>query len=103
MRNRGCGSSETARPGYVPLRVASRCHRGFGLGVELAVPSAVIASTSGNGFRASGRQEERVLLGLLYLLHRGEHLTQLPVLVPWQYEWESSTRVAIGVTGRLVW
>lgn len=98
MRLFGDGSSRvcTIEGG---VAVSSR----VGLGVELAVPSAVIASTSGNGFRASGRQEERVLLGLLYLLHRGEHLTQLPVLVPWQYEWESSTRVAIGVTGRLVW
>jgi hypothetical protein len=39
----------------------------------------------------------------LYWLRRGEHVTELPDSIPFQYEWRSSTRVAFGVTGRLVW
>lgn len=147
-----------------------------GVGAELAQPTAVSATTSGRSFRASGRQEERVVIGLLraralafnrlaldfiggvgllfqhherrfspcfsgcgdtvretldrqaptfafgaevplrvgrhvwisglarfYALRRGEHTTQVPVLIPWQYEWKSSTRFAIGISGRAGW
>lgn len=147
-----------------------------GVGVEFARPTTVSAVTSGRSFHASGRQKERVLVGLLrvrafgfhrlaldvvggagllfqhhelrfapcfsgcddttretldrrapafalgadvplrlsrhflvsglvryYALRRGEHVTEMPVLVPWQYEWKSSTRLAVGISGRAGW
>jgi hypothetical protein len=147
-----------------------------GVGVEFARPTAVSASTSGRSFNTSGRQEERVLVGLVrvrafgfdrwtldvaggggllfqhhelrfapcvsgcndttrevldrrapafafgadvpvrlgrhfavsalaryYALFRGEHVTELPVLVPWPYEWKSSRRLAISISGRAGW
>jgi hypothetical protein len=37
----------------------------IGLGVEFAQPAAVAGTSIGRGFRASGRQEERVFIGLL--------------------------------------
>ena len=42
-------------------------------------------------------------LARYYALRRGEHVTELPVLIPWQYEWKSSTRLAIGISGRVGW
>jgi hypothetical protein len=148
----------------------------IGLGAEFAQPTAVTASTSGRSFNASGRQEERVLMGLVrgrvwaidrvafdvvggvgllfqhhelrfapcftgcpdtaretlnrhapavavgaevpirigrhvavtgiaryYALRRGEHVSEVPVVIPWQYEWRSSARFGLGVTGRAVW
>jgi len=148
----------------------------IGVGVEFVQPSDVTASTAGASFNSSGRQTERVLIGLLrgrawgsgriavdvvggvgvifqhhelsaapcfsgcavtvqddldhrapaftlgadlpvrvaphfgvsglirlYALRRGDHTTQLPVITPWQFEYTSSTRFAVGVTGRAGW
>ncbi|HUE87878.1 MAG TPA: hypothetical protein VMO26_17535 [Vicinamibacterales bacterium] len=36
-------------------------------------------------------------------LRRGEHVTELPNLIPWQYEWKSSARIGVGIVGRAVW
>lgn len=147
-----------------------------GAGAEFVQPTAVAASTSGSSFHASGKQEERVLVGLLrgrtfsranvavdvvggagvlfqhheqrfapcfsgcpdtvsemlnrkapsfmlgaeipirlarhaaitgtaryYYLRRGEHVTELPALSPWQYEWRSSTRLSVGIAARALW
>lgn len=38
-----------------------------------------------------------------YLLRRGEHTSESDINLSWQYEWKSSTRVAIAVVGRVVW
>jgi hypothetical protein len=150
--------------------------RRFGLGIEFAQPSAVSATTSGRSFHESGRQVERLLVGLfrarvvgfkhgavdvvtgggvlfqhherqfapcssgcedtldetldhrapalaigtdvlihvtrhlqvsaparIYALRRGEHTTKGTVLIPWPYEWKSSTRVSVGATARVTW
>lgn len=153
-------------------RVAPR----IGIGAEFAQPADVTASTAGRSFNASGRQAERILIGLarsrawgsdrvaidvvggagvlfqhhelrvapcfsgcaitqqqvldrrapafsfgadapvrigrhfginglarFYVLRRGDHTTELPVSIPWQFEYTSSTRLAVGVTGRARW
>jgi len=38
----------------------------------------------------------------LYALRRGDQTTALPE-VPWQFEFKSSTRFAVGITGRARW
>ena len=152
--------------------------RRVGVGVEFVQSSAVSGATRGITWRASGRQEERVLLGLLrfralaserfgldivggagvlfqhhekwfedcflgscgdtletlhrrapalvvgaevpirlgrhfwvaglarcYALRRGDHVAEQHPreLIPWQYEWKSSTRVAFGISARAGW
>lgn len=43
--------------------------------------------------------------GRIYFLNRGEHVTVDPrtELIPWQFEWQSSQRFALGITARAVW
>jgi hypothetical protein len=150
--------------------------RHVGVGVEFGRPSTVSATTSGNSFHESGRQTERLLIGLLrarvmnfshgalevvagggvlfqhherrfapcfsgcedllqqtldhraptlafgvdapipltrhfsvgavarvYALDRGKHTTEDRVLIPWPFEWKSSTRISAGATARLTW
>jgi hypothetical protein len=152
-------------------RVAPR----IGVGVEVVMPSTLTAETHGQSFNDTGRQDERVLTGLIrggawtshrlavdvvggagvlfqhheltrapcfsgcavtlqndldrrapafslgadvparlaphvavsglvriYALRRGDRTTALPP-APWQFEFTSSTRFAIGVTGRARW
>ncbi len=147
-----------------------------GVGVEFTRPTTLDAETSGRSFWASGRQRERILVGLLrarvtgsdrvaldlvggagvllqhheqrqapcfsgcadtiaeeldhqapafalgadvplrvtphvwlnaairwYALRRGDHVTGFPAEIPWQFEWRSSNRFAMGVTGRVGW
>jgi hypothetical protein len=153
--------------------------RRLGIGLEYSEPSAATAFTTvGLGrFQISGRQEERVVIGLLrvrlgrsgrlafdvvggggvvfqhhetgscippqarcettdgpviderapalavgldvpvrlarhfevaaaarsYFLRRGEHTSESDLSLQWQYEWRSSTRLAILVGGRILW
>jgi hypothetical protein len=37
-----------------------------------------------------------------HVLTRGSHQSQVPVLVPWQFEWKSSNRFSVGIAVRLV-
>ncbi len=39
----------------------------------------------------------------IYALRRGEQTSESNLSLPWQYGWRPSTRVAIGMAGRLVW
>jgi hypothetical protein len=41
--------------------------------------------------------------GRYHFLRRGDHVTELPVLIPWQYEWTSSSRLSIGISARALW
>ena len=36
-----------------------------------------------------------------HVLAHGTHQTQIPVLVPWQYEWKSSKRLSVGIDFRI--
>ena len=38
-----------------------------------------------------------------YFLRRREHTSRTDINLSWQYEWQSSTRTAIGLIGRIVW
>jgi hypothetical protein len=51
----------------------------------------------------AGRHASVVAVARYYLLRRGENVASLPAVVPWQYEWHTSTRLAAGVSARLVW
>jgi hypothetical protein len=38
-----------------------------------------------------------------YFLRRGEHTSETDINLSWQFEWQSSSRAAVAVTGRAVW
>ena len=39
----------------------------------------------------------------LYSLRRGDHTSETDINLPWQFEWQSSTRAAVLVSGRATW
>jgi hypothetical protein len=153
-------------------RVAPR----IGIGAEFVQPSTLTAQTHGQSFNETGKQEERLVIGLIrgrawtsdrlavdvvggagalfqhherrvapcfsgcavtlqndldrrapafslgadmpvrlgphvgvsglvrfYALRRGDQTTRFPAIVPWQFEFKSSTRFAVGVTARARW
>jgi hypothetical protein len=49
------------------------------------------------------RHFELAAIGRTYFLRRGEHTSASDPSLPWQFEWRSSTRLAILVDGRIVW
>lgn len=50
------------------------------------------------------RHFEIAAVGRYYFLNRGDHLPSDPRdLLPWQFEWRSSSRFGVGVTGRAAW
>jgi hypothetical protein len=51
----------------------------------------------------AGRHFEVDPLVRYYALQRGDHTTELPTLVPWQFEFKSSARLAFGINGRARW
>ena len=84
--------------GCVPAQ--NRCENTDGLSLDERAPAFVLGLDV--PIRVA-RHFEIAADARAYLLRRGEHTSATDVNLSWQYEWRSSTRVALGVIGRFVW